>query len=195
MEKQEKKELKVNNTAREIMEKRKSSAIPVADFVGKYNSYKSDNAKSEYLKNTIKSKNYVSYAAKVTFANQIVAQTHNIEGSSIKVDTTKQYILFIIGVVSLYLNIEFSDSPISDYDLLDEAGLLEPIIAMIPSKEYENIKLVLDMVAKDFMTNNYGVVPVLQKLVGSAMESFAPVLDEMKNMDKDTLLSLADRLK
>lgn len=195
MEKQEKKGTKVNDTAREILEKRKPSAISVADFVSKYNSYKSDSAKSEYLKNTIKAKDYVSYATKVTFANQIVAQTHNIEGTIVKVDTAKQYVLFIIGTISLYLNIEFSDSPISNYDLLDEAGLLETIIGMIPSKEYENTKLVLDMVTKDFMTNHYGVVPVLQKLVGMVTESFTPVFDEMKSMDKDALLSLADRLK
>lgn len=195
MEKQEKKETKVNDSAREIMENRKPSTILVTDFVNKYNSYKSDNAKSEYLKNMIKVKDYVSYATKMTFANQIVAQTHNIDGVSVKVDTAKQYVLFIIGAITLYMNIEFSSTPISDYDLLDKAGLLEQLIGMIPNKEYKNLKLILDMATNDFMTNNYGVVPILQKLVGVMTESFAPILDEIKNMDKDTLLSLVDKLK
>lgn len=194
MEKQEKARSE-NKVVSEIMENRKPNTILVTDFVNKYNSYKSDTAKSEYLNKTIKVVKYVSYASKVVFANQIVEQTHNIDNGIVNINTAKQYALFIIGVISMYTNLEFSDAPLSDYDLLDELGLIEVIIGMISDKEYQNTKLVLDMATNDFMTNNYGTVPPLQKLIALLIESFSPVLDNIKNIDNDTLIRIVEKLK
>lgn len=194
MEKQEKAKSE-NKIVSEIMENRKPNTILVTDFVNKYNGYKADTAKTEYLNKTIKVVKYVSYASKVVFANQIVEQTHNVDNGIVNINTAKQYALFVIGIISMYTNLEFSDAPLSDYDLLDELGLIEVIIGMIPDKEYQNTKLVLDMVTNDFMTNNYGTVPLLQKLVASFIEFFSPVLDNIRNMDNDTLTSIVEKLK
>ena len=102
----------------------------VIDFVQKFkndkvaNSKVAPNAISEYLKKELEIKTYLPFRMKRTLVETVVSQNIEWVDGIKKIDSINEYVSFIVAVLSAHTNLQWSDDPVADYDLLAESGLL-----------------------------------------------------------------------
>ena len=105
-----------------------------------------------------------------------------------------RYIVFTLGVISAYTNLEFSSGEDAEFDSLDEydmlcqSNLLNPILEVIGA-EYVACNDILNMMMSDVVANNNTIENVLgnasKKLLG-IIDEFAEVLREkVEDMELD----------
>ena len=105
--------------------------------------------------------------------------TKEIDGIK-KNDSINQYLSFVISMLSAHTNIEFSEDPIADYDMLAESGLLSQIIAEF-KESYDECDVLLKMeLASKLEDNNINV------LVGRFLNGILNKLDDFSGVLKDT---------
>lgn len=102
-------------------------------------------------------KTYLPYATKITEARMIVNNScyREINGKKIfQQDSPAFFMGFMIRVLKNYTDIECEDKDtLAMFDLIFESELWEPIIAAIPTKEYDTFNTVLQMVKDDEFEN------------------------------------------
>lgn len=137
------------------------------------------NAVSDYLKKTLEIKTYLPFRIKRQIVENVVAQnTEWVDGIK-KNDAINQYVSFVVAMIGAHTNLEFSDDPVVDYDLLAESGLLPQILAEFEASYSECdilLKLALDMALED---NNLNV------LVGKFLNSIMQKIDGASEIFKD----------
>ena len=142
--------------------------MKIKEFVNKYNSFSTESLRDNFLKNNLKIKDYVSFLMKNTLAQKIVdVSTYMYEDyikedgtkgrrrtNTIHVNSTVQYVLFCRVIIENYTNLEVeTDGFYEEYDLLNESGLLDKIMQMIPEKEIKEFKMIVDMKKDDIIFN------------------------------------------
>lgn len=142
--------------------------MKIKEFVNKYNSFSTESLRDNFLKNNLKIKDYVSFLMKNTLAQKIVdVSTYMYEDyikedgtkgrrrtNTIHVNSTVQYVLFCRVIIENYTNLEVeTDGFYEEYDLLNESGLLDKIMQMIPEKEIAEFKMICDMKKDDTIFN------------------------------------------
>ena len=168
----------------------------VKNFIEKFqndkvmNSKINANAVSDYLKKELEIKTYIPFRAKREIAEIVVAQNTNWVDGIKKHDSVNAYISFIVASLAAHTNLEFSDDPVEDYDLLAESGLLPQIIAEFEASHSECdiiLKMVLAMELED---NN------INALVGKFLNEILQKFDGLGDVLKDKLgnLNLKDIL-
>lgn len=132
----------------------------VQEFVKQYSAISN---KSDFVKKHIKT-NYVSFATKLGECLEIIKRTSykQIEGTDteiFKVNSPLRYNLFIQRIIVNYTDIEFiPEKWLETYDLLNEVGAIETIIAAIPQKEYREFSTLLKMCGDDEVANTQNIV-------------------------------------
>ncbi len=112
-------------------------------------------------------KQYVPYIEKLTECNRIIEATchKTVDGRKfISINTPARYLMFVMRLVDIYTDIDiaFEGTKATDaYDLLQENGLLSPILDAIPKGEYSEFSTLLDMVLDDFRDNEYSITSML----------------------------------
>ena len=136
--------------------------ITVKEFVDGYKKQTDDvtNKKEKYIKKFV-GNNYVNYATKLSVADQIVqlSSTNQVDGQvngQIKINSSLRYLLYVFNLIDLYTNITVDFSNIlEEYDLLEEQGLVDELIRLMPQREVTSFETILKMVFDDFIQNNY----------------------------------------
>ena len=133
--------------------------------------------KIEYLKNELEVKEYMPFADKRELCAAVIgACCTKDDGGLIKVDSVSRYIIFTISIISAYTALEFSSGEeydsLDEYDMLCEAGLLNPILALI-GDEYATCNNMLNMMMDDIIANNNTV----EAVVGNALIKVSNSLD------------------
>ena len=167
--------------------------------------------KIEYLKKELELKEYIPFADKRELCAAVIDACCTKEGGLIKIDSVSRYIVFTISVISAYTTLEFSSGDeydsLDEYDMLCEAGLLNPILALI-GDEYATCNNMLNMMMDDVVANNNTVEAVLGHSLGKVSDAldnliatFAEKVEEMEldlsqiDIDKfDKLKGLFDLL-
>ena len=116
--------------------------ITVKEFVDGYKKQTDDvtNKKEKYIKKFV-GNNYVNYATKLSVADQIVqlSSTNQVDGQvngQIKINSSLRYLLYVFNLIDLYTNITVDFSNIlEEYDLLEEQGLVDELIRLMPQRE------------------------------------------------------------
>ena len=160
--------------------------MKVAEFVNEFKNKKIMNTKinehavSDYIENTLEIKTYIPFMKKRKIIEVVVEQnTKEIDGIK-KNDSINQYLSFVISMLSAHTNIEFSEDPIADYDMLAESGLLSQIIAEF-KESYDECDVLLKMeLASKLEDNNINV------LVGRFLNGILNKLDDFSGVLKDT---------
>ena len=155
----------------------------IKDFTDKKicNSRINENAVANYLKQTLEIKTYIPFKDKRMIAEMIVAQNIKETNGIKKYDNIDGYIGFIVASVAAHTNIEWSEDPVADYDLLAESGLLPQIIAEFKSS-HDEIDILLKMaLAMELEDNNINV------LVGKFLNNILVKFDGIGEVLKDTL--------
>ena len=127
----------------------------IKEFVNKYNTIATDRLKEDYLKNNLNIKTYLPFLVKATLADTLArATTIDVETGDINVKSDVNYLLFCRMIVEQYTNLQLeTEGFYEEYDLLNESGLLDKIMQMIPEKEIVEFKMVCDMKKEDLIFN------------------------------------------
>lgn len=159
----------------------------VKQFVEEFKSKKitnnriNENAVSDYLKENLEIKEYISFKDKRAIAELVVsANTVEIDGVK-KHDSISAYVGFVVAMLTSHTNLEIGSDPVSDYDLLAENGLLMPIIDTFRA-DYTECDIILKMaLAYEMEDNNVGAV------VGRFLNKIYNTIDGVGDSIKDII--------
>ena len=169
--------------------------MKVLDFVNEFknkrimNTKINEHAVSDYIKEALEIKSYLPFMEKRKIIEVVVEQnTKEVDGIK-KNDSINQYLSFVISMLSAHTNIEFSEDPVADYDMLSESGLLPQIIAEF-KESYDECDILLKMeLASKLEDNNINV------LVGKFLNNILNKLDDFGDMLKDNNFKEEDLAK
>lgn len=148
--------------------------------------------KIEYLKTELELKEYIPFADKRELCAAVIDACCTKEGGLIKVDSVSRYIVFTISIISAYTALEFNSGEeydsLDEYDMLCEAGLLNPILALI-GDEYATCNNILNMMMDDVIANNNTVEAVLGHNLGKVSDALDDLIgtfaDKVAEMELD----------
>ena len=123
-------------------------------------------AVGSYLRKTLEIKTYIPFEDKKRIAEMIIAANITKENGIKKINSVGQFISFVTAMLVAHTNLEINtENPIEDYNLICEAGLLEPIIACF-EKDYTECEVILKMMVADELADNDLSVVVAKFLSG-----------------------------
>lgn len=138
------------------------------------NTKNNPNAISDYLKSKITITEYIPFMEKRLIAETIVKEnTKEVNGIK-KNDAINQYVAFVIAMIQTHTDLEISNNPVADYDLLSESGLLTPVIDMFKT-DYTECDIVLKMALASELEDNS-----INALVGKFLSGISNMLDSFK---------------
>lgn len=145
------------------------------------NSKATPNAVKEYIMKTLEVKTYLPFNQRRKIAELIVSEnTKEVDGIK-RHNSIDAYISFIVHMLTAHTNLEFSNNPVEDYDLLSSSGLLQPIIETFQNSYNECdvlLKMTLELTLED---NNVNI------LVGKFLNSILVRLDIMADAVKEAI--------
>ena len=157
----------------------------IKNFVESYSNFATQNLKDDYLKDNLEITTYVPFVKKVTYAASLAQNTMiDKDTGNVRVSSESNYLFFVRSIIELYTDLEIENNAFYDeYDLLNESGLLDEIMQMIPEKEINEFKMICDMKRSDLLQNKYenhafisDQVERFGKLIGITLK---PVLDKI----------------
>lgn len=188
--------------------------IGIRKFIENYNNRATEVLKDEYFNECLEIKKYIPFNLKKTLAKnivevstfeQVIKTNENGEAihvgiNNIHVKSAIHYLLFWRVIVEQYTNLEV-ETPgfFEEYDLLNETGVLDKIMAMIPEKEIGELRLIVDMEQRDAIAY-YGTT---EKYVQNQVERFGALIsatlspflekfaDQLKDLDAEHIDKLA----
>ena len=158
--------------------------MKVLEFINGYKNEKVQNTKinehavSNYLKKELEIKTYIPFRLKREIAEIVVSQNTEFVDGIKRHDSVNAYVSFIVASLTAHTNLEFSDDPVADYDLLAESGLLPQIISEFETSHSE-CDIVLKMVlAMELEDNNINVL--IGKFLNGILDKLDIVGDALK---------------
>ena len=129
----------------------------IKNFVNEYKNIATDRLKEDYLKDNLHIKTYLPFLTKVTLADKLAkVTTLDKDTGNINVKSDVNYLLFCRMIVEQYTDLQVeTEGFYEEYDLLNESGLLDKIMQMIPEKEIGEFQMICDLKQKDILTNQY----------------------------------------
>lgn len=183
---------------------KKDNRINLYTLVKEYNKRSSTKMKTEFLKTVVKINPYVNYGAKLILADSII-KTSCLKDGNVYIDSCKKYLLYIYTLIKQYTNIDINEKDLLlQYDLLDQCGLIEEIIKLIPEKEIVTFKTILDMKQNDLITNKYGThafisdqIERVKTISPEITKAFTPLLEtltnKLENLDENKIEKMINK--
>ena len=179
--------------------------MKIKEFTEKYNAIATDRLKEDYLNNNLHIKTYLPFLTKVTLADKLArVTTLDKDTGNINIKSDVNYLLFCRTIIEQYTDLQVETEGFYDeYDLMNESGLLDKIMQMIPEKEIAEFKMICDMKKSDLLQNKYenhafisDQVERFGTLIGVTLK---PMLDklatELENMDDEKITKLSKALE
>ena len=131
--------------------------MTIKEFTEKYSTIATDRLKEDYLNDNLHIKTYLPFLTKVTLADKLAKiTTLDKDTGNINVKSDVNYLLFCRMIVEQYTDLQVeTEGFYEEYDLLNESGLLDKIMQMIPEKEITEFKMICDMKKSDLLQNKY----------------------------------------
>ena len=177
----------------------------VKEFVEKYNVIAPDRLKEDFLKDNLHIKTYLPFVEKVTYANNLAKVTVlDSETGNVNIKSDANYLLFCRTIIEYYTDLQVeTEGFYEEYDLLNESGLLDKIMQMIPEKEITEFKMICDMKKDDIIFNQSTPKAFINQQIERVSTIFGvtlkPVLDklatELENMDEKDIEKLSKALE
>ena len=176
----------------------------IKNFVESYSNFATQNLKDNYLKDNLEITTYVPFVKKVTYAASLAQNTMiDKDTGNVRVSSESNYLFFVRSIIELYTDLEIENNAFYDeYDLLNESGLLDKIMQMIPEKEIAEFKMICDMKKDDIIFNQ----STPKAFIGQQVErvshilgvTLKPVLEkiseQLENMDEKDIEKLTKAL-
>lgn len=172
--------------------------INVKELVQEFKDKKIQNNKAmptgieDFINSKLEIKPYIPFTDKRKIAEMVVGQNTIEEYNIKKIDSTSEFIGFIIAMLAAHTNLSFGPNAIEDYDALSESGILEYILATF-KKDFNECKTVLQMVRNDILADN-NLNIVVAKFLDGVSEKLDGLGDTIKGIvekiDLDKLIGL-----
>ena len=179
--------------------------MKIREFIEKYNVIATDRLKEDYLKDNLHIKTYLPFLTKVTLADKLAkVTTLDKDTGNVNVKSDANYLLFCRMIVEQYTDLQVeTEGFYEEYDLLNESGLLDKIMQMIPEKEITEFKMICDFKQKDIITNQYEMhsyisnqVTRFGELIGVTLKPIMEKISEqLENMDEKDIDKIAKALE
>ena len=174
-------------------------------FVNEYRNIATARLKEDYLNDNSHIKTYLPFLTKATLADKLAkVTTLDKDTGNVNVKSDVNYLLFCRMIIEQYTDLQVeTEGFYEEYDLLNEYGLLDKIMQMIPEKEITEFKMICDMKKSDLLQNKYenhafiaDQVDRFGTLIGVTLK---PVLDklatELESMDDSKIEKLSKALE
>lgn len=165
----------------------------IKEFVEKYNAIATDRLKEDYLNDNLHIKTYLPFLTKVTLADKLArVTTLDKDTGNINIKSDVNYLLFCRMIIEQYTDLQVeTEGFYEEYDLLNESGLLDKIMQMIPEKEITEFKMICDMKKDDIVFNQSTpkafINQQIERITTIASVTLKPILeklvDEFENLD------------
>lgn len=190
--------------------------MKILEFVNGYKEITTDKAKENYFKKNVNIKTYLPILNKITIAERIAdvvcfeyekyitesGEEKSRSTMNVQVNTPVQYLLICRAIVENYTDLEIEDTSFyKEFDALQENGIMDKILCIIPNDELKNFEAIVNMKREDILYN-HGTVKgfisdkveriamISSTVLKPAMEKIAT---ELQNMDDDKIMKLSDR--
>ena len=177
----------------------------IKEFTEKYSAITTDRLKEDYLKDNLHIKTYLPFLTKVTLADKLAKVTAlDKDTCNINVKSDVNYLLFCRMIIEQYTDLQVeTEGFYEEYDLLNESGLLDKIMQMIPEKEVTEFKMICDMKKDDIIFNQSTPKAFINQqiervstILGATLK---PVLDklatELENMDEKDIEKFTNKVE
>ena len=149
-------------------------------------------AVNEYIMKMLDVKKYIPFTEKRELCEKILNAACKRNGSIVEVDSVSRYILFTIGMLTKYTNLEFGNDDdldsVDEYDMLCQNDLLNPILDVIGA-EYTTCNNILNMMMADINANNNNSAAVFdksaQKLLDIISELADTLVEKVESLNSD----------
>ena len=179
--------------------------MKIFDFIEKYNAIATDRLKEDYLNDNLHIKTYLPFLTKVTLADKLArVTTLDKDTGNINIKSDVNYLLFCRMIIEQYTDLQVeTEGFYEEYDLLNESGLLDKIMQMIPEKEIKEFKMICDMKKDDIIFNQSTpkafVNQQIERITNIASITLKPVLDklatELENMDEKDVEKFTNKVE
>lgn len=166
----------------------------VKEFVEKYNAIATDRLKEDYLKDNLHIKTYLPFLTKVTLADKLAkVTTLDKDAGNVNVKSDANYLFFCRTIIEYYTDLQVeTEGFCEEYDLLNESGLLDKIMQMIPEKEINEFKMICDMKKSDLLQNKYENHAFISEQVTRFGELIGTILKPALDKISEQLENLSD---
>ncbi len=177
----------------------------IKEFCENYKNRATDKLKNDYLKYGLHVKTYLPFLTKVTLADKLAkVTTLDKDTGNVNVKSDVNYLLFCRMIVEQYTDLQVeTEGFYEEYDLLNESGLLDKIMQMIPEEEITEFKMIGDMKKDDIIFNQSTPKAFINQQIERVSTilgvTLKPVLDklatELENMDEKDIEKLSKALE
>ena len=167
--------------------------MTIKEFAEKYNTMATDRLKEDYLNDNLHIKTYLPFLTKATLADKLAkVTTLDKDTGNVNVKSDVNYLLFCRMIIEQYTDLQVeTEGFYEEYDLLNESGLLDKIMQMIPEKEITEFKMICDMKKDDIIFNQSTpkafINQQIERITTIASVTLKPILeklvDEFENLD------------
>lgn len=181
--------------------------MTIKDFVEKYNAIATDRLKEDYLNDSLHIKTYLPFLTKVTLADKLAKiTTLDKDTGNINLKSDVNYLLFCRMIIEQYTDLQVeTEGFYEEYDLLNEFGLLDKIMQMIPEKEVTEFKMICDMKKDDIIFNQSTpkafinqqierVSTILGVTLKPVLEKFSEQIENMSDEDVEKFTNKVEKL-
>ena len=166
------------------------------EFVEKFKKERIANTKtdntvvSNFIKKELEVREYVPFKEKRAIVELLVMKNIEWVDGAKKHDSISGYVSFIAAVLVAHTNLELSDDPITDYDMLSENHLLTPIIETF-QESYNEFDVLFKMaLAQELEDNNVNMT--FARFLNSILERLDGIGEVLKstigNVDINSIL-------
>ena len=158
--------------------------MKVNEFVEKFKKNKMLDIKKE-----LEVKEYIGIVAKEELARVVLDNCTTETNNEIHINSLERYLLFIISVISMHTNLDFSDednedySALDDYDSLCENGLIDKIIGTF-KEDYDACEIVLNMMTTDRLQSGMTIEKKIYSFLDNVSEMFQHATDSLLDIVK-----------
>ena len=166
----------------------------IKEFAEKYNAMATDRLKEDYLNDNLHIKTYLPFLTKVTLADKLAkVTTLDKDAGNVNVKSDINYLLFCRMIIEQYTDLQVeTEGFYEEYDLLNESGLLDKIMQMIPEKEITEFKMICDMKKSDLLQNKYENHAFISEQVTRFGELIGTILKPALDKISEQLENLSD---
>lgn len=155
--------------------------------------YKQNANKDEYVAQRVDQYKYVTYGEKVAICTAIVKHTMyekiTLSGEEVEIfkqNTPLRELFYKLMLIKTYSDIEIDMSaPASEYDKLNEKGLIYQLISSIPEKEYLEMDSILGMIIDDIIANERDLVSFLETKSQATELTISSLLDVLGGLKEE----------
>ena len=170
--------------------------MKVVEFVEKFKKERIANTKTDntivdsFIRKELEVREYVPFKEKRAIVELLAMKSIDIVDGVKKHDSISSYISFVSAVLVAHTNLELSNDPITDYDMLSENHLLTPIIGTF-KESYDEFDVLFKMaLANELEDNNVNMT--FARFLNSILERLDAVGEVLKstvgNVDINSIL-------